>query len=44
MKSLDEILFSFDENTQNVLFLNGKGVKHPVWDDAGRRLGFLYEL
>ncbi|WP_276709819.1 hypothetical protein [Campylobacter rectus] len=34
MKSLDEILFSFDENTQNVLFLNGKGVKHPVWDDA----------
>lgn len=34
MKSLDEILLSFDENTQNVLFLNGKGVKHPVWDDA----------
>jgi len=34
VKSLDEILFSFDENTQNVLFLNGKGVKHPVWDDA----------
>ena len=34
MKSLDEILFSFDENTQNVLFLNGNGAKHPVWDDA----------
>ena len=34
MKSLDEILLSFDENMQNVLFLNGKGVKHPVWDDA----------
>lgn len=34
MKSLDEILLSFDENTQNVLFLNGKGAKHPVWDDA----------
>lgn len=34
MKSLDEILLSFDENTQNVLFLNGKGPKHPVWDDA----------
>ena len=34
MKSLDEILLSFDENTQNVLFLNGKGVKDPVWDDA----------
>ena len=34
MKNLDEILFSFDKNTQNVLFLNGKGVKHPVWDDA----------
>ena len=34
MKSLDEILLSFDENTQNVLFLNGNGAKHPVWDDA----------
>ena len=34
MKSLDEILLSFDKNTQNVLFLNGKGAKHPVWDDA----------
>ena len=34
MKNLDEILLSFDENTQNVLFLNGKGAKHPVWDDA----------
>ena len=34
MKSLDEILLSFDENTQNVLFLNGKSAKHPVWDDA----------
>lgn len=34
MKSLDEILLSFDENTQNVLFLNGKGAKHPVWNDA----------
>ena len=34
MKNLDEILLSFDENTQNVLFLNGKSAKHPVWDDA----------
>ncbi|EEF15375.1 hypothetical protein CAMRE0001_0142 [Campylobacter rectus RM3267] len=34
MKSLDEILLSFDKNTQNILFLNGKGAKHPVWDDA----------
>ena len=34
MKNLDEILLSFDENTQNVLFLNSKGAKHPVWDDA----------
>ncbi|WP_298085606.1 hypothetical protein [uncultured Campylobacter sp.] len=34
MKNLDEILLSFDENTQNVLFLNGNGAKHPVWDDA----------
>ena len=34
MKSLDEILLFFDENTQNVLFLNGNGAKHPVWDDA----------
>ena len=34
MKSLDEILLSFDKNTQNVLFLNGKGAKHPIWDDA----------
>lgn len=34
MKSLDEILLSFDENTQNVLFLNGNGAKHLVWDDA----------
>jgi len=34
VKSLDEILLSFDENTQNVLFLNGNGAKHPVWDDA----------
>lgn len=34
MKSLGEILLSFDENTQNVLFLNGNGAKHPVWDDA----------
>ena len=34
MKSLDEILLSFDENTQNVLFLNVNGAKHPVWDDA----------
>jgi len=34
VKSLDEILLSFDENTQNVLFLNSNGAKHPVWDDA----------
>jgi len=34
VKSLDEILLFFDENTQNVLFLNGNGAKHPVWDDA----------
>ena len=34
MKSLDEILLSFDENTQNVLFINGNGAKHPVWNDA----------
>ena len=34
MKNLDEILLSFDESTQNVLFLNGNGAKHPVWDDA----------
>ena len=34
MKSLDEILLSFDENTQNVLFLNDNCAKHPVWDDA----------
>jgi hypothetical protein len=34
VKNLDEILLSFDENTQNVLFLNGKSAKHPVWDDA----------
>ena len=34
MKSLDEILLSFDESTQNVLFLNGKSAKHPIWDDA----------
>nr|WP_314179196.1 hypothetical protein [uncultured Campylobacter sp.] len=34
MKSLDEILRSFDENMQNVLFLNSRGAKHPVWNDA----------
>lgn len=32
MKSLDEILLSFDENTQKVLILGC--AKHPVWDDA----------
>ena len=32
MKKLDEILLSFDENTQKVLVLGC--AKHPVWDDA----------
>jgi len=32
VKSLDEILLSFDENTQKVLILGC--AKHPVWDDA----------
>ena len=32
MKNLDEILLSFDENTQKVFVLGC--AKHPVWDDA----------